>query len=256
MTTTTVDAGATSPESYAAADRVRAAMAESSEKYVMQSPFTMKLQDGTLSRAALREFWLNWSQYVAEVNSIIQCAYQRHIGFFVQNLDLMAAFADKVADELVHPRPPGHLLVVWEQGEIFGLKREEMISYRMLAGCRALLEYKRGLLYEGTMGEFWAAISTEEHFGYWSGTFRQSLLRMGFSADEVPYFAIHEEADLSVHEGGVMAHADVNREVLARMIEQGYGVCRPGFSLEYAARVSAELKGIFFRSVLERVGEC
>lgn len=250
---TTIDTGATSRHAYAAADRVRACMAECSERFVMRSPFTQRLIDGSLSAAALREFWLNWANYVSEVNSIIQCAYQKHIGFFLQNLDLMTAFADKIADELIHPSAPGHLLLVWRQGELFGLTRHEMVNHPMLPGCRALLEYKRGLLYEGTMGEFWAAISTEEHFGYWSRTFRQALLKMGYPPDAVPYFAVHEEADLGVHEDGVMAHSDVNREVLARMIEQGYSGCRPGFSLEYAARVSVELKGIFLRTVLEAV---
>jgi len=51
------------------------------------------------------------------------------MGFFKRHLDLLALFAEKIADELIHPRPPGHVLIVWQQGEVFGLTREQMINY-------------------------------------------------------------------------------------------------------------------------------
>jgi pyrroloquinoline quinone (PQQ) biosynthesis protein C len=216
-------------------NRVYDVMLARADHKVSNSQFLRALEAGTLPPEALRVFWLNWHGFVAEINNFIQCAYQRHLGFFKRHLDLLAPFANKIADELIHPEPPGHILVVWKQGEIFGLSRQQMIDYEMLPECRALVEYHRGLLYEGTIAEFWASIAWEEYVGHWARSFRLGLEKMGYSTEQAPYFHTHEEADLSEHEGGVMAHGQFNRAVLARLLESGNGQHRPGFSLEYAA---------------------
>jgi len=220
---------------------------------VTQGEFMTRMRRGTLSREVLRVFWLNWHGFVAEINNFVQVAYQGHRGFFQRNRDLLAPFADKVADELIHPKPPGHLAVVWEQGKAFGIASpEEMIYHPMLPQCRALNEWHRGLLYEGTMMEFWAAGMWEEYIGHWARQFREALLtHYGLTAEQVPYFQTHEEADLQEHEGGVMAHADFNREVLVRMVAQGYEQYRPGFSLGYCMKTSVEYFVEFHRACIQ-----
>ena len=215
------------------------------DRKVTRGRFMQALSSGTLPNQSLRVFWLNWHGFVAEINNFIQVAYQRHLGFFKQHVDLLTCYADKVADELIHPRPPGHLVVVWQQGEIFGISRDEMIYYEMLPQCRALVEWHRGLTYEGTILEFWCSILWEEFVGHWARQFREGLLRLGYSKDQAPYFTTHEEADLEVHEGGVMAHGEFNRVVCERLLSTGRVECRPGFSPRYAALTSIELFSIF-----------
>ena len=127
-------------------DELYAYMLENFDKRVRQGRFMSELKKGTLPEEAIRVFWLNWHGFVAEINNLIQCIYQKHLGFFKKHPLLWAAFADKVADELVHPKPPGHLLVVWEQGEVFGLTKDEMLEYEMLPECRVFLDWFRGLL--------------------------------------------------------------------------------------------------------------
>jgi pyrroloquinoline quinone (PQQ) biosynthesis protein C len=210
--------------------------------------FMREVSAGTVSREALQVMWLNWHGYVAEINNIVQCAYQRHLPFFKRNLDLLAAFADNLADELTHPRPPGHMLVVWKQGEIFGLTVEQMMSYEMVARCRAYLEWFRGLLWEGTIAEFWAAKQLEEYVGYWSRQFREGLEKMGYETASAVYFTTHEEADLVEHEG-TLAHTDFNKLVLRRILEQGYGDTRPGFSIEGTAFLTVDLWELFYEGV-------
>lgn len=211
--------------------------------------FMRDLQDGRLPKEALVEFWLNWHGFVAEINNIIQCAYQRHLGFFKRNVDLLEFFADKIADELIHPKPPGHILVVWKQGEIFGLTRQQMIDYEMIPECRAFIDWFRGLLYEGTTAEFWSALVLEEYIGHWARMFRLGMEKMGYSGkDQAPYFHTHEEADLVEHEG-VMAHGELNWTVLERLLAGGYTDFRPGFSPVYAMRSSIALFALFHNAV-------
>jgi pyrroloquinoline quinone (PQQ) biosynthesis protein C len=221
------------------------------DRYVTKGQFITELSAGTLPPEALRIFWLNWSGFVSEINNFIQCAYQRHLGFFKQHIDLLTPFADKVADELIHPRAPGHLLVVWEQGEVFGISRDEMLNYEMLPECRAMLDWHRGLLYEGTLIEFWAAIVYEEYIGHWAKMFREGMATMGYASERAPYFHTHEEADLVPHEGGVMGHGEFNRAVIERLHTTGNLQHRPGLSAGYCARLGPYYFGKFHQACLD-----
>jgi len=221
------------------------------DRRITQSRFMTELKAGTLPPAALQTFWLNWHGFVFEINNFIQVAYQRHLGFFKEHLDLFAVFADKVADELIHPKAPGHLLTVWKQGEIFGLTMDEMINNEMLPECRAQLEWHRGLLYEGTLLEFWTAIVYEEYIGHWSKAFREGLEGMGYESQRAPYFHTHEEADLQEHDG-VMGHGEFNREVIARLYQTGNTQTRPGFSAEYCALTGPYYMGMFVDACYRR----
>jgi pyrroloquinoline quinone (PQQ) biosynthesis protein C len=226
-------------------DGVARKVLERAEEKVTKGNFLRALHEGRLPIEALRLFWLNQHGLVVEINSLIQCAYQSHRRFFLHNLDLMAAFAGKIADELIHPEPPGHMLEVWRQGEIFGLTRDEMISYPMDPECRALLDWYRGLLWEGTMVEFWAGILLEEYIGHWAQSFRLGLEKAGYRREKAPYFTTHEEADLTEHEG-VIAHGELNRLVVRRLLETGYGGdVHPNMGIEYCALTTVDFYAKF-----------
>src|SRR5438445_10531714 len=81
----------------------------------------------------------------------------------------MAAMAKKLADELIHPKPPGHIHVVMETARALGITEDEVFVIPMLAEFRAKIDYFRAIVWEGTVAEFYAAGATEEHFGHWAG---------------------------------------------------------------------------------------
>ena len=87
---------------------------------------------GTLPMEAIKVFWQNWYGFVAEINNFHGVAYQRHLPFFKRHPELQKHFATHVADEMIHPKPPGHIQIVLEQGRNFGLTDDQMIEYEML----------------------------------------------------------------------------------------------------------------------------
>jgi pyrroloquinoline quinone (PQQ) biosynthesis protein C len=226
------------------------------DRKITQGEFMRELAGGTLSMDVIKLFWKNWYAFVAEINNLIGCSYQRHIWFFKQQRDLYTAFSAKVADELMTPQPPGHILVVLEQGKTFGLTEDEMIGCQMLPECRALLEWHRGLLYEGTITEWWAALADEEPIGHWSKQWREALTaKYGFESGQTNYFKVHEEADLQEHEQGIMGHGELNRRTLQRLLQEGLVLLRPGFSLEYCAFTSVDYLAMFFEGVYSHARE-
>ncbi len=223
------------------------------EQKINQGDFMRELMAGSLPMETIRLFWQNWASYVFEVNNIIAATYQRHIGFFKRHPDLLAAFSAKVADEYIHPRPPGHVLLVLEQGKVFGLSDEDMIACEMLADCRAVLEFKRGLLYEGTLLEWWSSVATEEPIGYWAGKWKETLTKKyNLPIAQAEYFKLHEEADLHEHDG-ILGHGDFNRAVLQRLLQTGMVDLRPGFSPTYAVRTTVDFYRLFFNGVFQMV---
>src|ERR1041384_1633042 len=200
---------------------------------VTDSAFMQQLTAGTLPREALRTFFKNWGSYTIEINTVEAASYHKHIAFFRKHRDLMARMAEKLADELIHPKPPGHVHVVLETAKALGIAEDEIFLAPMLAEFRAKLDFKRSLLWEGTMAEFYAAGATEEQTGYWSADFYKALTtHYGLSKEQAVYFSTHEEADLKEHDG-VMGHGSFRRLVLKTLIEDGLAQTRPGYTLEY-----------------------
>jgi pyrroloquinoline quinone (PQQ) biosynthesis protein C len=222
------------------------------QERVTDAPFMQKLRSGTLSRDALRLFFQNWGAFTIEINTLECASYHKHIAFFRKHRDLMALMAEKLADELIHPKPPGHVHVVLETAKALGVGEDDIFLAPMLAEFRAHLDYKRALVFEGTVAEFYAAGATEQQFGYWSAEFFAALTtRYGLTPAEAVYFSTHEEADLREHENGVMGHGSFRRMVLQRILEDGPAEVRTGYSLEYCGTTSVDLYGSIFQSVLD-----
>jgi hypothetical protein len=163
----------------------------------------------------------------------------------------MGPMAAKLADELIHPKPPGHVHVVVETAKALGITEDEIFLSPMLAEFRAKLDFKRSILWEGTIGEFYAAGATEEQTGYWSAEFFKALTaHHGLTREQAVYFSTHEEADLEDHEG-VMGHGSFRRLVLQRLFEDGMAIARPGYSLEYCGLTAVDLHGVCLQAALE-----
>ena len=109
---------------------------------VTDSPFMQKLRAGTLSQEALRIFFKNWGAFTIEINTVEAASYHKHIAFFRKHRDLMGPMAQKLADELIHPKPPGHVHVVLETARALGVSEDEIFLSSMLAEFRAHIDFK------------------------------------------------------------------------------------------------------------------
>ena len=219
---------------------------------VAKGEFMSSLGTGELPREAIKLFFRNWGAYTIEINTIVASTYQKHLTFFKKHRDLMAPLGEKIADEFIHPRPPGHFLVMLQTAKALGIPEEDVFLQPLLPMFRGKIDFIRGLLYEGTVAEWWSSITTEEMIGYWSRDFRAALTKKyGFSDEDATYFGTHEEADLAEHEDGVMAHGSFNRAVLQRLLEDGMAEERLGYGMEYCASTSVDLHAQMLRAALE-----
>jgi pyrroloquinoline quinone (PQQ) biosynthesis protein C len=222
------------------------------EERVTRGSFMSQLIDGKLPLSAIQLFFKNWGNFTVEINTLIAASYHKHIGFFKRHPDLLGPLGAKIADEFIHPKPPGHVLVMLQTAEALGLSQDEVLRQPMLAEARAVLDFKRALLWEGTVAEWWFSMLTEEPIGHWAAAWLKALTtHYGLSRQQAVYFSTHEEADLKEHDEGVMGHGSFNRMVMERILEDGYADVREGYSLEYCAIASVDLYGIMHRAAVE-----
>ncbi len=222
------------------------------DERVTKGQFMTQFVEGKLPISAIKLFFKNWGNFTVEINTLIAASYHKHIGFFKRHPDLMGPLGAKIADEFIHPKPPGHVMVMLQTAEALGLTKDQILREPMLPEARAILDFKRGLLWEGTVAEWWFSMLTEEPIGHWAATWFKTLTtNYGFNPQQAIYFSTHEEADLKEHDDGVMGHGSFNRMVMQRILEDGYADTREGYNLEYCATAAVDLYGIMHRAAVE-----
>ena len=239
-------------EAKAIVDGLYAKVRERWETRVNQKPFMQQLTAGKLPHKTLKLFFRNWGAYTIEINTLTACTYHRNITFLKVNRDLMGPIGEKIADEFIHPKPPGHFLVMMETAKALGLSEDEVFTSSMLSEFRGKIDFMRTIVYEGSAAEWYSAVTTEEQIGHWSKACYQALTtHYGFDRAKATYFATHVEADLEEHEEGIMGHSSFNRIALQRLLETGMAEERPTYGLEYCAMTSVDLHGAMLRSAME-----
>src|ERR1700752_4974960 len=87
------------------------------DKTINHGEFMTRLREGHLPLPCLRRFFKDWGMFSIEVVALNAVSYYVHLPFFVRNYDLLPAFTEKIAEELISPTPPGHTLILLETAE-------------------------------------------------------------------------------------------------------------------------------------------
>ncbi len=82
------------------------------DERVTKAQFMSRFVQGKLPLSAIKLFFKNWGNFTVEINTLIAACYHKHIGFFKRHPDLLGPLGAKIADEFIHPKPPGHVLVM------------------------------------------------------------------------------------------------------------------------------------------------
>jgi pyrroloquinoline quinone (PQQ) biosynthesis protein C len=221
------------------------------QQKIHNGPFMSQLREGHLPLACMRRFFKDWGLFSIEVVALNAVSYYVHLPFFIRNFDLLPAFTDKIAEELVAPKPPGHTLILLETASALGLSRQEVFEQPASPAGRAISDYCRRVFQDGSIAELWGLHAYEETLGYWSKQWAAALTtHYGLAGRQAVYFTAHAEADLIQHEGR-MGHGPLNRMILQRILEQGLTETKLGYDLKYCAFTMVDLHSLMERNALE-----
>jgi len=213
--------------------------------------FMTQLRTGQLPLTVLRRFFKDWGIFSVEVVALNAVSYYVHLPFFIRNYDLLPAFTEKIAEELVSPKPPGHTLILLETAKALGLSREEVLGYPASAAGRAISDYCRRIFQDGSIIELWGLHVYEETLGIWSKQWAEALTsHYNLTKEQAVYFTAHAEADLVQHDGR-MGHGPLNRMILQRILEQEMTAKKLGYDLQYCASTMVDLQSLMENHAIE-----
>jgi pyrroloquinoline quinone (PQQ) biosynthesis protein C len=223
---------------------------------IHKGSFMTQLREGKLPMPVIRQFFKNWGHFSLEVNALNAVSYYTHLPFFVRNFDLLGPFCAKIADELISPKSPGHVLVLLQTAEKMGLSKKEVLVDPYLPAARAINDFCHKIFIDGSIVELWGLHVFEESLSQWSGEWFTALTtQYGFTKQDSIYFSTHEEADRDTHKLGqgdevAMGHGAFNRTVLTRALQESVEF-RTGYSMEYCAVTMVELHAQMKQAALD-----
>jgi pyrroloquinoline quinone (PQQ) biosynthesis protein C len=236
----------TPQEAKAKVAALRQIVLDTYEKEIRNHPYFRDLRAGTLERDHLK-FWIkNWHAFAVEVNTGMATVYHQFVGFFKRHPDLEDMVAQKIGDEFTTPALGGHARVLLKLGKALGVEPREMIECELIPEARGLVDFFVRSWIDVPLAECYAIHLEEEIFGYIAQDYRAALPKYGLSKEDIQYFRIHEEADLSEEHGGT------NQRILEAALMEGYGQERAGWPLEYCARVAVQMMTTFYDGIYRR----
>jgi pyrroloquinoline quinone (PQQ) biosynthesis protein C len=232
-------------EAKAYVDYLYSTVFQASQKRIHDGPFMTQLRDGTLPLPVIRQFFKNWGRFSIELNGLDAVSYYTHLPFFVRNFELLGPFCAKVADKLISPKAPGHVLLLLQTAEALKLRRKEMLEDPYLPAARAISDFCHKIFIDGSIAELWGLHVFEEFLSQWMGEWYTALTtKYGFSSEQAIYFAGREEVDDESRNRGAGDEKIVNggfhRTVLGRVLRHEVEF-RAGYSIEYCALTMIEL---------------
>lgn len=244
------------PDAKAYVDYLYSTLYKAAYEKIHNGPFMTQLRDGKLPLSVIRQFFKNWGHFSMEVNALNAVSYYTHLPFFVRHFDLLGPFCAKIADELISPRAPGHVLVLLETAQAMGLGRKEILEDPYLPAARAINDFCHKIFIDGSIVELWGLHVFEESLSQWSGEWYTALTgKYGFTKEQAVYFSTHEEADMDTHKLGegdeeAMGHGAFNRSVLTRALQESVEF-RAGYSMEYCALTMVDLHAQMKQAALD-----
>ena len=221
------------------------------EQKIHHGSFMTQLREGRLPLGCVRRFFKDWGLFSVEVVALNAVSYYVHLPFFVRNYDLLPAFTEKIAEELISPKPPGHTLILLETAKALGLSRAQVLEQPASAAGRAISDYCRCMFQDGSIIELWGMHVYEETLGHWSKQWANALVsHYGMTTQQAVYFTAHAEADLLQHDGR-MGHGPLNRMILQRILEQGMTTTKLGYEPKYCAFTMVDLHSLMENNALE-----
>jgi pyrroloquinoline quinone (PQQ) biosynthesis protein C len=237
----------TTPEAKAQVQALRRIVLDTYDSEIKNLPFFVELRAGTLSRERLKGWATNWYAFALEVNTGMATVYHQFVGFFKRHPECEDLIAQKIGEEFTTPALGGHARMLTHLGKALGVEPHSMIEAELIPEARGLVDFFVRSWIDVPLAECFAIHLEEEIFGYISQDFRASLpTHYGLGPEDIQYFRVHEEADLSEEHGGT------NQVILQKALEDGYGNERAGWPLEYCARISVEMMASFYDGVYRR----
>lgn len=215
------------------------------QKTIHSHPFMKKVELGRLSREAVSAFTENWYHWARTMGMSGASLYHRHLPIFKLYPDLDSHVLDRIAQELVQPLKGGHARALERLFPVLGIDPARKSTPRLLPEMRGFIAFVRRLHMEGTFAEVHSC-QYGPNIAPFAQVWHDSLARhYGVPEEANLYWEEYRHFDARRSGGGILGTRPQHIFLLTRITELGLQERRPGWGMEYAAKISLGMWELF-----------
>jgi len=220
--------------------------------YIMEHPFTRRLEAGDLSLEVIQAALLDWYFFHRHLGASFSRLYQRFIDIARTYPDIEEELLERISHELTRPKAGGRTMLLRQLLQAVRVP-EAKINYPPQApDLRGLVAFFGRLHSEGTFCEVVAAQFGSACAAY-ARLWRDALpKRYGVSNEANQYWEINARLDQDKEGGGALGTREENGYMLRRVFEEGLTEHRYNWTMEYAAEMAVKLWAFLLRSYVRR----
>ncbi|HEX9880133.1 MAG TPA: hypothetical protein VGB25_08075, partial [Candidatus Binatia bacterium] len=203
--------------------------------FIMNHPFTQRLEEQSLPIEAIRAANLDWYVFHREMAASFSRLYKRFVNICRTHVVIEEEYLERISHELTRPKAGGRTLLLRKLLLALDVPEAKINEPSRSVDLRGLVAYFGRLHSEGTFAEVVAGqigSALEPYARLW----RDALTRQcGLGAEAVQYWEMNCRLGQDKDGGGALGTRQENALLLRQAFEHGLTETRFNWSMEYAA---------------------
>jgi hypothetical protein len=219
--------------------------------YIMDHPFTRRLEKGDLPLEAVRTACLDWYVWHRKLAASFSRVYHRFIHICRTYQDIEEEILERIAHELTRPAAGGRTILLRDLVLALGVPEPTVNNPPQGSYLRGYVAFYGRLHSEGTFAEV-ASAQLGSVFAPYARLWLEALKKLGVSESAARYWEMNAGLDRDDVGGGVLGTRRENAYLLRRVFEEGLTETRYNWSMDYAAEMAVQLWAYVLRSYVRR----
>ncbi len=220
-------------------------------EYIMEHPFTRRLEAGDLPLEVIQAACLDWYTFHRKLAASFGRLYHRFIVICRAHTDIEEEFLERISHELTRPKAGGRTLLLRDSVIALNVPEDKLINPPQGADLRGFVALFSRLHSEGTFAEV-VACQFGSAFAPYARLWHSALKNREVKDHANQYWAINSNLDQDKTGGGALGTRSENAYLLRRLFEEGLTETRYNWSVEYAAEMAVKLWALLLRSYIRR----
>jgi pyrroloquinoline quinone (PQQ) biosynthesis protein C len=222
--------------------------------YILEHPFTLRLQKGNLPGEAVQTAVVDWYFFHRLLAASFSRLYERFIHIARTYPDIEEELLERISHEVTQPKAGGRTLLLRQLARALEISDSRLNGSPQSGELRGFIAFYGRLHSAGTFSEVTASQLGSVLAPYariWSEALKE---RYGVPDEARLYWEMNSRLDGEESGGGALGTRRENGYLLRRVFEEGLTETRYNWSMEYAAEMAVKLWAYVLRTYVRRFG--
>lgn len=220
--------------------------------YIMEHPFTRRLESCDLPVEAIHAASLDWYVLHREMAASFSRLYKRFIDISRTHAVIEEEFLERISHELTRPKAGGRTILLRQLLFALGIPEAQVNDPPRSGDLKGLVAYFGRLHSEGTFAEVVSGQIGSALDPYAKLWCKALTKQCGLSEEAIQYWGINSRLSENKVGGGALGTREENAVMLRQVFETGHTETRFNWSMEYAAEMAVKIWALMLRGYVRR----